>query len=90
MTVQATVRNNAYVRWCYSVQLFSLGTMLIPRRLLFLLLLPHSIAKASLFGATITIPVTEGRFNLGTWQGIYLCEFRAAKHSRRVVATILS
>lgn len=47
------------------------------------------VAKASLFGATITFPITNGRFNLGTWQGIYLCEFRAAKHSRRVVATIL-
>ncbi|EMC94142.1 hypothetical protein BAUCODRAFT_36612 [Baudoinia panamericana UAMH 10762] len=44
--------------------------------------------KSVLVGATVSIPVSEGRLALGTWQGIYLLEFRAAKHSRKVVATI--
>jgi len=46
-------------------------------------------AKATFVGSSITIPVTSGRLNLGTWQGIYLCEFRDYGGSRRVVATIL-
>lgn len=33
-------------------------------------------AKCSLFGVSLTIPITDGRLNMGTWQGIYLCEFR--------------
>jgi secondary thiamine-phosphate synthase enzyme len=32
--------------------------------------------KASLLGSSVTVPITNGRFNLGTWQGIYLCEHR--------------
>jgi secondary thiamine-phosphate synthase enzyme len=31
-------------------------------------------AKSSLLGTSLTIPITRGRMNLGTWQGIYLCE----------------
>lgn len=49
-----------------------------------------SHTKTSLVGTSLCIPITEGRMNLGTWQGIYLTEFRHAPHSRRVVATILS
>ena len=45
-------------------------------------------AKCSLFGASLTIPITDGSLNLGTWQGIYLCEFRNHGGSRRIVATI--
>ena len=45
-------------------------------------------AKSSLFGVSITIPITEGRLNLGTWQGIYLCEFRNHGGARSIVATI--
>ena len=45
-------------------------------------------AKCSLFGVSITIPFTNGRLNLGTWQGIYLCEFRDYGGSRKIVATI--
>ncbi|KAG2159960.1 uncharacterized protein EDB93DRAFT_1237209 [Suillus bovinus] len=48
-----------------------------------------SHTKTSLIGATISIPITDGRLNLGTWQGIYLTEFRHAAHSRRIVATVL-
>lgn len=45
-------------------------------------------AKSSLFGVSVTIPITGGRLNLGTWQGIYLCEFRNYGGPRRIVATI--
>ena len=45
-------------------------------------------AKSSLFGVSLTIPITDGRLNLGTWQGIYLCEFRDYGGARRIVATI--
>ena len=45
-------------------------------------------AKSSLFGVSLTIPITDGRLALGTWQGIYLCEFRNYGGSRRIVATI--
>jgi secondary thiamine-phosphate synthase enzyme len=46
--------------------------------------------KSSVFGASLTIPVTNHRFNLGTWQGIYLCEFRNHFDKRKVIATICS
>ena len=46
--------------------------------------------KSSLFGAEMTIPITNHRLNLGTWQGIYLCEFRNHGGSRKIVATIVS
>jgi len=45
--------------------------------------------KASLMGASVTLPVVDGRVALGTWQGIYLCEFRHAGGARHVVATLL-
>ena len=45
-------------------------------------------AKCSLFGVSVTIPITDGRMNLGTWQGVYLCEFRDYGGPRRIVATI--
>ncbi|MEC7784503.1 MAG: secondary thiamine-phosphate synthase enzyme YjbQ [Bacteroidota bacterium] len=44
--------------------------------------------KASLMGASVTIPVTNGRLNLGTWQGIYLCEHRNHGGARKVVLTL--
>ena len=47
-------------------------------------------AKSSLFGVSLSIPITHGRLNLGTWQGIYLCEFRNHGGSRRIVATVIS
>ena len=43
--------------------------------------------KASFFGAALTIPISDGRLALGTWQGIYLCEHRNRGGSRSVVAT---
>ena len=48
-----------------------------------------SHTKATLVGPSLTIPITRGQLNLGTWQGVYLCEFRRAKHARRIVATVL-
>ena len=45
-------------------------------------------AKCSLFGVSLTIPITNGKLNLGTWQGIYLCEFRDYGGARSIVATI--
>ena len=45
-------------------------------------------AKSSLLGVSLTIAITNGRLNLGTWQGIYLCEFRNHGGARRIVATI--
>lgn len=44
--------------------------------------------KASLLGASLTIPIRDGELALGTWQGIYLCEHRNHGGRRRLVATI--
>ena len=44
--------------------------------------------KASLMGASVSVPVSDGRLNLGTWQGIYLCEHRNAASGRRLVLTL--
>jgi len=44
--------------------------------------------KTTLIGSELTIPVTSGRLNLGTWQGIYLCEHRDRASSRRIVLTL--
>lgn len=46
--------------------------------------------KSSLIGASLTIPITRHRLNLGSWQGIYLCEFRNFGGRRRLLITILS
>lgn len=43
--------------------------------------------KASLLGPSVLIPITNGRLNLGTWQGVYLCEHRDYGGSRKVVLT---
>lgn len=44
--------------------------------------------KASLLGSGVTVPISDGRLNLGTWQGLYLCEHRNHGGSRRVVVTL--
>ncbi len=46
--------------------------------------------KSSLMSTSISIPITNGRLNLGTWQGIYFCEFRDYSGDRQLVATIIS
>ena len=45
--------------------------------------------KASLIGSSLSIPITNGKLNMGIWQGIYLCEFRERASSRSIVATII-
>ena len=49
--------------------------------------------KSSLFGASVSLPITNGKFNLGTWQGIYLCEHRNSGgwgngFQRKIVVTL--
>jgi len=46
--------------------------------------------KSSILGHSVTVPVTNGRFNLGTWQGIYLCEHRNRGGARRLIVTVMS
>jgi secondary thiamine-phosphate synthase enzyme len=44
--------------------------------------------KAALIGSSVSLPVTNGRLQLGTWQGIYLCEHRNRASGRRLVLTL--
>ena len=44
--------------------------------------------KSSLLSCSVTVPVSDGRLGLGTWQGIYLCEHRNHAGSRHLVATL--
>ena len=44
--------------------------------------------KASILGSSVSVPISKGQLNLGTWQGIYLCEHRNKGYERKVVATI--
>lgn len=44
--------------------------------------------KAVLIGSSLTLPISNGRFNLGTWQGIYLCEHRERGGRRKLIVTL--
>ena len=46
-------------------------------------------AKSTLSGVSLTIPITNGHLNMGTWQGIYLCEYRNHGGARKLVVTIM-
>ena len=46
-------------------------------------------AKSTLSGVSLTIPITDGHLNMGTWQGIYFCEYRNYGGARRLVVTII-
>ncbi len=46
--------------------------------------------KSSIVGSSLCIPITDGRLNLGTWQGIYFCEFRNYAGNRNLVVTVYS
>ena len=46
--------------------------------------------KSSIIGNSVTLPITKGRPNLGTWQGIYLCEFRNHGGPRKIIITFYS
>jgi len=45
--------------------------------------------KSSLLGQSLNIPITHGTLNMGTWQGIYLCEFRNEGGPRHLIITII-
>ena len=47
-------------------------------------------AKSTICGVSLTIPISNGRLNLGTWQGVYLCEFRDYGGPRTIVVTVFS
>ncbi len=49
-----------------------------------------SHVRAVLTGSSVTIPVADGRCDLGTWQGVYLWEHRHAPHARKVTVTVLA
>lgn len=44
--------------------------------------------KTGLIGCSVNVPITKGQLNMGTWQGIWLYEFRASQHTRTVVVTV--
>lgn len=44
--------------------------------------------KSSILGSSVSVPITDGRLNLGTWQGIYLCEHRNRGGNRNIIITI--
>lgn len=44
--------------------------------------------KSCILGSSVSVPITDGALNLGTWQGIYLCEHRNRGGARRLVATL--
>lgn len=46
--------------------------------------------KTALVGTSVQIPITDGRLNLGTWQGVYLCEFRNHPSRRKLVITVVT
>ncbi|MGH1337696.1 MAG: secondary thiamine-phosphate synthase enzyme YjbQ [Aureispira sp.] len=46
--------------------------------------------KTALVGTSVQIPITAGQLRLGTWQGIYLCEFRNQGGRRKLIGTVLS
>jgi secondary thiamine-phosphate synthase enzyme len=45
--------------------------------------------KCTIIGSSVSVPIKNGKFNLGTWQGIYLCEHRNHGGSRKIVVTLL-
>lgn len=45
--------------------------------------------KSSILGISLNIPITSGNFNMGTWQGIYLCEHRNRGGSRNLIVTLI-
>lgn len=44
--------------------------------------------KASLFGSSVMVPITDGKMALGIWQGVYLCEHRDRGGPRRLILTL--
>lgn len=50
----------------------------------------HAHIKASMLGSSVSIPIEEGKMILGTWQGIYFCEFDGPRNRKVVVSIIES
>ncbi|KAH9283940.1 UPF0047 protein C4A8.02c [Echinococcus granulosus] len=50
--------------------------------------MPAHAKHAILSGSNVTIPITDGKMNLGTWQGVWFIEHRNQKSSRKVIATL--
>lgn len=48
-----------------------------------------SHAKSVIVGSSLSLPITGGHLNLGTWQGLYLCEFRNYGGPRKIIATVI-
>ena len=46
--------------------------------------------KSAILGHTLTVPITHGRLNLGTWQSVFFCEFRNRGSGRKLVLTVYS
>ena len=46
--------------------------------------------KSTMIGSSVSLPITNGKFNLGIWQGIYLCEHRNNSGPRKIIVTIIS
>jgi secondary thiamine-phosphate synthase enzyme len=46
--------------------------------------------KTTIIGSSVTVPISNGRFNLGTWQGVYLCEHRHYGGAREIVVTLIA
>ena len=46
--------------------------------------------KTSIFGSQLSIPISNGKLALGTWQGIYLCEHRDQPHQRNLILTLIN
>ena len=56
-------------------------------RILFLPFQPAHV-KACFLGSNLTVPVSDGKLNLGTWQGVWLCEHRDRAGSRKILVTV--
>ena len=55
---------------------------------LFLFYFQPAHVKACFLGSNLTVPVSDGKLNLGTWQGVWLCEHRDRAGSRKVLVTV--
>jgi secondary thiamine-phosphate synthase enzyme len=44
--------------------------------------------KSALTGVSLTIPISKGQLLMGTWQGVWLMEYRSSKHNRNMTVTI--
>jgi secondary thiamine-phosphate synthase enzyme len=88
-TAGVTINENADPSVCADLQLTL--ERLVPRSLPFAHLEGNADAhvKASLMGSSVTVPLADGRLQLGTWQGVYFAEFDGPRR-RRVIVSVLA